>query len=616
MRFLPTGYLVIVAAVLSCECKGQSTPPQSEAQIQKGPLTTIPGCGNSGCNAYYNICVDVPKGATPIGITNYFDSFVGWGGFGNPRKTETGFCATYWQHSHNVARSVSFDVSYQPASSKQTATDIYETSPTAPSEEEIERKAKTGEPFTGPNGSSSRSVSGEYLQKLIEKLKDDPKVKDRGITIDGAKFEGDTRLAELTIPFPVHLRNCQFQRKFTVNHVRFDHSFVVEIAAFDDGFDIDSSSIKEDLRIDANSSISARGTIRPLDAIRDVQVDGWTEITTKDDVSASSLKTTDLDVVLFGEDQAVSFDALDANTVDIGSGLVSARVDSLGVRNGHIRTSVRVGTLNLNSFSTQLSTIERLILVGTKINKSIDLSFTNINSLSWAMGNIGTFPSDRGANDLTNLTFKSIEITRNNDTSKIDQQSSFQNHAQIATPTKTSQNPTDQQSEIASTALEMLNRSKYSPSAYDALEKFLSSRGDPKADEVFVEGREARRKSEPRGLGFVLDLFQEYVLGYGRIVRYPVLWSVILIIIGGLVFAYNSKVKKMERTKEAEDSDSPYSPFWYSFELFVPVIDVGVAKKWRPKPEYYFLTNYARFQQIAGWILIPVIIGVLTGITK
>src|SRR6202041_3652376 len=99
MKVLFAGAFVILAILFSCVARGQETPSLGETRIQKGPLMTIPGCGNSGCNAYYNVCVDVPPGATPIAITNYYDSFIGWGGFGQTRKTPTGFCAVYWQHS-------------------------------------------------------------------------------------------------------------------------------------------------------------------------------------------------------------------------------------------------------------------------------------------------------------------------------------------------------------------------------------------------------------------------------------------------------------------------------------------------------------------------------------
>lgn len=83
-------------------------------EIAKGERMTIPGCGDSGCNAYYNVCANFPVGAQAIGPVNQYDSFSGWGGFGEVSTSASQLCQRYWQHSHNVARNVSIDVAYHP----------------------------------------------------------------------------------------------------------------------------------------------------------------------------------------------------------------------------------------------------------------------------------------------------------------------------------------------------------------------------------------------------------------------------------------------------------------------------------------------------------------------
>ncbi len=242
----------------------------------------------------------MPKGTVPIAITNYFDSFVGWGGFGNPQKTATGFCATYWQHSHNVARNVSFDVIYQPANTGQVHPPVTQTPGTAPTEEDIQRKAKTGEPFSGRNGSPARAVSGQYLQTLIDKLRDSPDVKVRGLEINGAEFLGEIVISN-TIPFPLHLKNCSFPHRLVVRDARFDRSLAVEGAIFENGFEFDSTTLKEDLILDADISVAGNGKSQMADLMHDVHVDGRTEITAGEDISVSFLKTGDLHIVTIGE---------------------------------------------------------------------------------------------------------------------------------------------------------------------------------------------------------------------------------------------------------------------------------------------------------------------------
>jgi hypothetical protein len=79
----------------------------------------IPGCGNPGCNAYYQIAEDLPPNNQPFSPQawdNFYDSrTVGWfSGFGPCHNTATGAVCTYWQHSHDQLRNVGFDVLYHP----------------------------------------------------------------------------------------------------------------------------------------------------------------------------------------------------------------------------------------------------------------------------------------------------------------------------------------------------------------------------------------------------------------------------------------------------------------------------------------------------------------------
>jgi hypothetical protein len=292
--------------------------------------------------------------------------------------------------------------------------------------------------------------------------------------------------------------------------------------------------------------------------------------------------------------------------LDVNSFLVDAAVSRTKIRdfytiNSKVNTSMRLVGLDIDNLWTVWTAASELILSNTAVEQGLNLSFSNLNSFEWAMGQKGRFPP-KDNNDLTGLIFKSVKITR------VDAIESSKSSVQAS--------PGLDNAEVARTSLEMLNASQYSASAYDALEKLLAGRGDSQADEVFLAGREARRQSEIRTrpiLGMFqwgLDVFQEYVLGYGRFAKWPILWSLIVVVIG---FTFFWKEANMERKPEA---DSKYSRYWYSFELFVPVIDVGVASEWRPKPECTIIANYARLHKLAGWILIPVILAALTGLGK
>src|SRR5262249_12348095 len=70
---------------------------------------------------------------------------------------------------------------------------------------------------------------------------------------------------------------------------------------------------------------------------------------------------------------------------------------------------------------------------------------------------------------------------------------------------------------------------------------------------------------------------------------------------------------RMEKSSNNVIDDAPYSWFWYSLELFLPVVDLGMAKNWCRFRNKTGLRTYARIHQLAGWILVPVSLAALTG---
>jgi hypothetical protein len=109
----------------------------------------------------------------------------------------------------------------------------------------------------------------------------------------------------------------------------------------------------------------------------------------------------------------------------------------------------------------------------------------------------------------------------------------------------------------------------------------------------------------------VLDKMQAIFLGYGRLPLPPLLWSIGIVTLGTFLFVEKTR---MGRSTKEETGGVPYSRFWYSLELFLPVVDLGMAKGWRPQKRA--LRAYARIHQLAGWILIPVSLAALTGAIK
>jgi hypothetical protein len=95
----------------------QTRPPSSSDWLTTQAL--VPGCGESGCYAPTTVCGSAPANTKPTGNTrNYTDSF--GGAFGNwadkPTVTANQVCQVFIQHSHNVARTVSFQFEVVPVS--------------------------------------------------------------------------------------------------------------------------------------------------------------------------------------------------------------------------------------------------------------------------------------------------------------------------------------------------------------------------------------------------------------------------------------------------------------------------------------------------------------------
>ena len=71
----------------------------------------------------------------------------------------------------------------------------------------------------------------------------------------------------------------------------------------------------------------------------------------------------------------------------------------------------------------------------------------------------------------------------------------------------------------------------------------------------------------------------------------------------------------MEPTK-AEYATQWYSPAWYSFGLFLPVVDLEMSKVWRPRNDRRWARHYMRLHILLGWILVPLFAAGLAGLVK
>jgi hypothetical protein len=156
----------------------------------------------------------------------------------------------------------------------------------------------------------------------------------------------------------------------------------------------------------------------------------------------------------------------------------------------------------------------------------------------------------------------------------------------------------------------------YSASPYLMLEQYLRSNGYPElADEVFIRMRIRQRREaiwKHRRLSWLADWLLYVFTGYGRRPIYSLPAVLLLVVFGWFIFRNRDR---MQATGDKNDP-GPYSPFWYSVDLLLPIIELGVASNWRPEPGWWFGRTYAPIQRIAGWILLPLILAALAGVIQ
>jgi hypothetical protein len=58
-----------------------------------------------------------------------------------------------------------------------------------------------------------------------------------------------------------------------------------------------------------------------------------------------------------------------------------------------------------------------------------------------------------------------------------------------------------------------------------------------------------------------------------------------------------------------------YNRFWFSFNAFVPIIDLYMGN-WVPIKEKKFIVHYWHVHTLMGWIFVPLILAALTGLLK
>jgi len=151
--------------------------------------------------------------------------------------------------------------------------------------------------------------------------------------------------------------------------------------------------------------------------------------------------------------------------------------------------------------------------------------------------------------------------------------------------------------------------SAYSADIFGRLSEYYRQLGYPRQANTFFRAQKSREREEVlSGPAWAWSFFLEKFVGYGRSPERAILWSIAIVSFGCLMFRPN----RME-PQNAEHVTRKYSPFWYSVDVYLPVIKLHDAEIWKPKEEYVFTHVWRRIHTVLGWALIPIALAAWTG---
>jgi hypothetical protein len=176
----------------------------------------------------------------------------------------------------------------------------------------------------------------------------------------------------------------------------------------------------------------------------------------------------------------------------------------------------------------------------------------------------------------------------------------------------------------------------YSRDPFNHLEQSLRRAGnDGEAAEVYYERRlrELHQKKKWRP-AWITDQLLRYLTGFGVRVRWLLYYIVPILVAGTSIFSFDCALEPKQPTSpmavassvsEAETlqgmSAARYiNAFLISLDLFLPIADIPTVGEWQVSSRTSWgvpwLTLWATFMIITGWILVPIGIAGLTGQLK
>jgi hypothetical protein len=156
---------------------------------------------------------------------------------------------------------------------------------------------------------------------------------------------------------------------------------------------------------------------------------------------------------------------------------------------------------------------------------------------------------------------------------------------------------------------EPLYRSRFNSENYFRLETFLTGLGQQDwADQVYIsrKDQELEQKAWWNPERWLIKIFWGWLAGYGR-KPFRIFWPALVIVLIGMYFNDPQYLEAVEWPKQNKVY-ALLGRFMLSLEQFMPMVDLGLAKKWNPPETSWHRSAFIHGQRLLGLILIPILV--------
>jgi hypothetical protein len=442
-------------------------------------------------------------------------------------------------------------------------------------------------------------------------------VKNHILVIARKSISGDLRLGveQVPVPFRVEFHDCEFTGNVAVMSVVFEHGAVFNDVTFDKSFNLDNVHVKGDLLLTNVHMVSseepqAGKPIQTKIQLNQSQVDGDLRIRSPEADKLEAEGITAGNVIIWLPKKGgpeIDVIKLDTGRLSVAAN-AGARASQLQLGGGNIHETLTLQNLVIqNVLAPNLTVGKRTqFLPTTVIAKRLDLSFSNLGNFDWEFPGQAPFRLPEDVN-IEGTTFSNLHV------------------APVFSGPAKSQEERESRIQARHTdyGVVFLEKANYYEPAYTAYESLLKSQGrGDSADAVYFAMRDRRRYTEWKdapnfskravaGLNYVIGFGHKWLFGYGRSWVYPIVWCVAFIVTGAFVFRNPALMEKQD-----EQPAFAFSTVWYSVDLFVPVLSLGLAKRWHPKNDQRLLVFYSKLLPLLGLVFLSAALGALTGSLK